>query len=236
MQTLAKDRKRWTIGRLMVIIGGFALVFALLRVEWPFGELLATLIAACVLPWWLSLGGLSRFRWGFIVSAVVVNCALFGLVAYLPVEHDADYLIFPLIAGTPAYLWTGVVQTIIPWGRPTQGRANLLVVALFIATMLMVATQWPWHLVSWVSSPGLNRLADRIEAGGTLRPGGEWAGFYRIRAVISYPGGLTLFTVPPGNGSAGFARSVVSPRPTTRWEKIESEYNNSRRWHIFNSE
>jgi hypothetical protein len=54
----------------------------------------------------------------------------------------------------------------------------------------------------------LNRLADRVEAGGTLtRP--EWAGLYRIYSVQPFSNGMLMLRVNPTKGQmAGFMRKV----------------------------
>ncbi len=106
-------------------------------------------------------------------------------------------------------------------GWALRVRASLVMAALTALPISAILTQWPHRLAFYLSSPALNRLADRVEAGGKVRPG-EWAGVYRIQGTLTlgYGGGTLLIVDPKAGDLSGFARRP-GPARGPRREALE---------------
>jgi hypothetical protein len=155
---------------LMLAIAGIGVGLFLVR-DYP-GELFAVflyLLAASVFwlpahgrPWWASRA------FGF--AAITLNVVLFLGEMYFPITWVGAYVILALILLTPATLGFGFAWILCAVGRRRWLRTLAVIGALGLA-FSMGKTQWPMALGFYLSSPGLNRLADRVAAGGQVAPG-----------------------------------------------------------------
>lgn len=196
---------RLTIGRLMVAIAVIGAGLGLIQ-AYTFTTVIGLYAVALAAFAWLPACGRPRLAsWGFFASAAWLNLSLPILYAWQPVFHKAielflASLIFVAVVPGVGLAWVASRST-----RPKRVRGALLVAALTALPGSMLATRWPYYLGFYASSPALNRLADRVEAGGRVVPG-EWAGIYRVWGSTTMAGGTVLLIDTKPGDRYGFAR------------------------------
>ena len=182
---------RFSIRRLMLLVAAVAwfswLGVSILRLQ-GFGIAMAyfTLLAGLAIGPWSATRGRRRVAgWTFAASAAVecVSMATMGVIAinsYLTViKMMISMTLLPIAAGS-GVAWAGLATA--PGGGRRVPRAatwSLVALMLFLPASMMFS-RWPIRAAFLASRPALDRLADRIAAGGTLsRP--EWAGLFLVR-------------------------------------------------------
>jgi hypothetical protein len=202
--------------QLMLAIAGIGLSLFLVR-DFP-SVLVAVffyLLAASV--FWLPAHG--RPWWAvraFGFAAVALNVVLFLGVMYFPITWVGIYVILATITLAPATLGFGLAWILVATDRRRWVRTLAVIGALGLA-FSMGKTWWPMSLGFYVSSPSLNRLADRVEAGGQVAPGGEWAGVYWIQESLHwYRDETTLVFSHVTGGFAAFVRVSGPARGSRR--------------------
>jgi hypothetical protein len=219
---------RLTIGRLMLVIAGLGVYLGLVQ-AYTFQTVLVTqvlLLAGIV--WWPSRHAPRLARWGFALSSAWLIGSLIVFFAYHPVFHRQILFLLASVVFVPIVPGFGLAWAA---SQPSRGRkgAAALVVGLVVALAIsIVQTHWPLRLGFHVSSPALNRLADRVNVGGTIRPG-ERAGLYAIRGG-SIVGGDTMLVIDPDPaGLSAFVRKgTAMPGPRREW--LEDGYDKGDRW------
>ena len=169
---------QFTIKRLMIVIAVIGVVLALFQ-HFPLSTFAAT-YSLCLFGLGWSVGRLrpKLASWEFIASAIWLNVSLFVAFAYLPVFHKSALLISS-IALIPIVPGLGLAWITARGGWAARARAALVVAVAVSLIASMLATHWPLKLAFYLSSPALNRLADRVESGQAMtKP--EWAGLYLI--------------------------------------------------------
>ena len=208
--------RQYTIQRLMIAIVVIGVALALLR-EYPFFTVVAYFILALFGLAWsvvhVSPNLASRL---FIPSALWLNLSLFVSFAYSPLFHKSALFIVSLIF-IPIVPALGLVWVAARTGRYARVRAASIVAAVMALSASMLATHWPLRLAFYLSSPALNRLADRVESGEALTTP-EWAGLYLIHRVSPFnAGGDLMLRVNPTRGQmAGFIRRKGSAKGAKR--------------------
>jgi hypothetical protein len=163
--------------------------------------------------------------WGFGVVALGVNLGLLVLYGLQPEFHHAMLLFLAVLVLMPVVPGLGAAWVGDGRGHGRWGRAVVVAGAVALA-FSMILTRWPLFLGFRLSSPALNRLADRIEAGGTLRPN-ERAGLYRVRATTNLNGHTALVIDPDPGGISAFVRRKGSAKGA-RTDQLEDKAD--RRW------
>jgi hypothetical protein len=219
---------RITIGRLMLVIAGLGIYLGLVQ-AYTFQTVIVTqLLLLAGMVWWPSRHAPWLARWGFALSSAWLIGSLLVLFAFHPVFHRLS----------PVWLASLVFIPIVPgfglaWAtsQPSRGRKAVAAVAVGLVVAFAVSilqTHWPLRLAFHLSSPALNRLADRVSGGGTVRPG-ERAGLYFIRGG-SIVGGDTMLVIDPDPGglSAFVRKGTAMPGPRREW--LEDGYDKGDRW------
>jgi len=199
--------RRFTIRGGMVAVAVVGAVLAILM-RYPYQGLLGVYtLTPAAMAWLAGRGRPSLARWAFFGSAAWLDASMFFLVLYAPAFNDdmlwfAASLVFVPIAPGFGLAWLSTRE-----GRARKARAAVLVIAATAFPISIMTTWWPLELGFYLSSPALNRLADRVDRGGKVVPG-EWAGIYRIRGAtpIRYNGSTLLLIDDDPRGIAGFAR------------------------------
>ena len=196
---------RFTIRRLMIVIAVTGLALGLLQLHLGTGFILFYASVLFVLAWSFVRIQPNLATRAFIPAAILLDLSLIGEFAYMPLFHKSLSFVGSL-ALLPIVPALGLAWIITREGRAARFKAALIVVAAISVAASVLMTHWPLRLAFYVSSPALNRLADRVEAGGTLsRP--EWAGLYRIYSVQPFTSGDLMLRVNPTKGQmAGFMR------------------------------
>lgn len=215
----------------MLAIAGIGVLLALLDSH-PFTTIvLGYVLALAALGWLAGRRSPSRARWGFLACTAWLNASLLVLYGYQPVFHNAMLPFLAALALVPIALGLGLAWATDGRGRSRWSRAAIVACTTLLA-ISMIATRWPLHLAFHLSSPALNRLADRIESGGTLAPG-EWAGLYRIRGSMPLNGDTALIVDPDPRGMSAFVRR----RGSARGERVDGLDEGSRgRWWLFDQD
>lgn len=219
---------RFTIGRLMLGIAGLGVYLGLVQ-AYTFETVVCTqLLALAALAWWPSRAFPRLAGWGFAVSAGWLIGSLLVLFAFHPVFHRlspvwlVSFVFLPIVPGF------GLAWATSRSSRVRKGAAALVVALVVGLAVSIVQTHWPLRLGFYLSSEDLNRLADRVGAGGTIRPG-ERAGIYTIRGG-SIVGGDTMLVIDPSpSGLSAFVRKgTATPGPRREW--LEDGYDKGDRW------
>ena len=89
----------------------------------------------------------------------------------------------------------------------------LIVVGLGLMPLSMAITPWPLRVAFAFSRPSMERIADRVAAGGVNVP--EWAGVYRVVGAVREPsnGNIALLIDANPAARAGFVRFEVDQEP-----------------------
>jgi hypothetical protein len=209
-------RPRLTIRSLMIAVAAVGACLAVARAGAMTAFVAAFALAIATAAWLPTRRSPRVARRGFVASATWINLSIAAFYLFLP------YLRWSL--AFPAFLvsipWIPTVAGFgLSWvegrsGRAAKAGSAVLVAALVALPASMVWTRWPFFLGFYVSSPSLERLALRIEAGETF-VGPEWAGLYRVGAAKRMFNGpdLGLVVGSDDTGDSVFIRSANSPRP-----------------------
>jgi hypothetical protein len=197
---------QFTIKRLISVIAVIGVVLALLR-HLPLSTF-AAMYSLCVFGLGWSIGRLrpKLASWEFIGSAICLKVSLFAAFACLPIFHKSA-LLFSSIAFIPIVPGFGLTWITAHDRWAARVRATLVVAVAVSVIASMLATHWPLKLAFYLSSPALNRLADRVESGEAMtKP--EWAGLYLIYSVRAFnaTGDLILRANATRGMMAGFIR------------------------------
>lgn len=201
---LSTVRSRITIRRLMLVIAGIGVFLALLD-SYPLTTIeIAFVLTLAALGWRTARRSPVLARWGFLACASWLNASLLVLYAYQPVYHNAVLLFLAALAFVPIVPGVGLA-----WAADGRGRTRWARVAIVAGTVAlavsMIETRWPLHLAFRLSSPALNRLANRVESGGKVAAT-EWAGLYRVRGSMPLNGDTALIIDPDPRGMSAFVR------------------------------
>jgi hypothetical protein len=166
--------------------------------------------------WWMfhDFRRLSAVCFGLV--AAVSNIATAGLCIYL--YHISGFLLMFLVwlLAFPLVLSAGAAWATVTWRGARLQRSSslawLLVVASGILPLTMLLTGWPLRLAFLVSTPAMDRLADRVAAGRGVA-GPEWAGLFRVvgSAVEPSNGNVGLIVEQAPEGRSGFVRLCGGP-------------------------
>jgi hypothetical protein len=215
--------KRFSIRQLMIVIAVVATVLAIVQ-HYTFATVVGLYIVALGLIGWLPSRGRSRLAvWGFFASATWLNLSMPLFFVYYPVLHNSSMLFLPALISIPIVAGLGLAWVACYSGKLQKLRAAVTVIVLLALPCSMIVYRWPIDVAFYFSSPGLNRLADRVEAGGTVVPG-EWAGIYRVWGSMKDPqtGNPMLVIDPDPGGIFAYARRITSPPDgTTRRERLD---------------
>ena len=153
---------------------------------------------------------------GFWTLAVPVN-VLFAVLAADP-GMIALFLLFawfvvllPTLASFGA-AWAVAAPPGVAAQRSSRRGDWACVVALSVMPGLTALTAWPFHLAFLSARAGLERLADRVEAGQAVAFPQTIGSFAIVAARIdARTGGVALLTDPNPDGPSGFVRHKGRP-------------------------
>ncbi len=209
--------RRVTIRGLMLVVAAAAGLSAVYRASGAVGFLAlsgysAAVAAASVLPWTFARGNRQRAAWMLAVASVVEFVAMAGLgifcLRYLCTVYKlfVSLVVLPFIVGGGA-AWAGSAS------RPGADRRRSPRVAWSIAglllalPLLMMFSYLPVQTAFLISRPALDRLADRVAAGGSVdRP--EWAGLFLVRKIARHNAGPGTVSLIVENDSTGHTRLI----------------------------
>jgi hypothetical protein len=234
-------RPRFTILRLMAVVALVAVFRWLLRQ--PDGMPFAVALGGGVLAltcWAVVRGRCRPAAVSFGASVVVAN----GLVAPLCVYcHGSGWpgVYVGLFCGIPMALGFGIAWAVAATRRDTPRARSprvlraplfvlLLAVSAAVTPLITLWTLWPLRVAFLVSSPALERLADRVAAG-QAPPFPIRAGLYRIVGCATDPctGNIALITDANPGGREGFVRYQLGT-PHGPFSSLWMGMNLSRRW------
>src|SRR5262249_19699893 len=146
-----------------------------------FGLLYFALIGAV---WWMFRGfrRLSALCFGIVGASVdistVAMCVFLLKLGGLNTIFLGWFCAFPFVVSTGA-AWASAAtrRTARPKRSPLLAWPLVLVLAFLPLSVLF--TLWPLRLAFLISTPALDRLADRVDAGGPVTSP-EWAGLFRV--------------------------------------------------------
>lgn len=131
---------------------------------------------------------------------ILLPAAVVVVLSILAIDTIAvRFLALLAILGT-GLIWCTVSLLKVPWLRTWKSFAASIALSVSVLTICL-----PVRIAAAVSSPALNRLADRIEAGEKIDTP-VWAGVFYVRKVQNWNGMPCLWTFPGGSGSDGLAR------------------------------
>jgi hypothetical protein len=223
----------FTIRGLMVAIAVVAVALGLL-LNHPLTSIAGLYAVGLAFVAWLPSRGRSRVAaWGFFLSSAWLNLSMLALFAWYPVFHNATLILMlslPFVAVVPGF---GLAWVASHLRRRRRIGAAVAVIAAVALPCSIIADRWPFRLAFYLSSADLNRMADRVEAGGTIRPG-EWAGLYRVWGASVDPnsGDPILVIDPDPAGIFAFTRHRNAPPPHPvpgdrfeggRWDCIDQD-------------
>ena len=223
--------RRFTIKRLMIVVAVVAVLLALFQAGTFSTIIFLYLLALAGMAWLPSRGRARLAIRGLIVSAAWLNLTLPVFFAFEPVLHKWMLLFLSSLVCIPIVPGFGLAWVASREGWAPRSRAALVVISLTAIPVATILTKWPLRLAFYLSSPALNRLADRLEAGGSVGPD-EWAGIYRIKGstTLGYGGGTLLIVDPTRGDLSGFARRPGSAGGPRR-ESLLPGGDPSERWH-----
>ena len=182
---------RYSIRRLMLLVAAAAwfswLAASILRVQ-GLGIAMAyfTVLAGIAIGPWSATRGRPRLAgWAFAGSAAVecVILAVMGVLAinsYMVVyKMMISMLLMPIAAGC-GVAWAGGATSAGDGRRLARVAAWSLVALMLVLPASTMFSRWPMRAAFLASRPALDRLADRVAAGGKLASP-EWAGLFLVR-------------------------------------------------------
>jgi hypothetical protein len=163
--------------------------------------------------WRLARGEPRLITTAFATAALLTNGGVAIMSASMP--YLGDLSLFGAIAAAAVGLWpvlclgagwasTATIHGTFPNRHPLV--AWTLAIALAVLPLATSFTFWPLRLAFLVSSPAMNRLADRAAGGVPVRS--AWAGLYRVNGTMVDPvtGNVGLVTDRDPSGRGGFVR------------------------------
>ena len=163
--------------------------------------------------WWMFHGFRRLSALSFGVVAALNNILSAGLCIHrlnmggVMLMFLVWLLAFPIVFGAGAAWATAVTRRAArPHRSPFLAWPLVLVLAILPLTMLL--THWPFHLAFLASTPALDRLADRVDAGQHIASP-EWAGLFHVvgSAVDPSSGNVGLIIDPDPSERSGFVRA-----------------------------
>jgi hypothetical protein len=224
---------RFTIKHLMIVVAVVALALGLIKNYTFFTFTSVYIFGLAVLAWYPSRRRSRVASWVFFLSAAWLNLSLATQYAYYPVLHNAMFLFLASLIFVPIVPGAGLAWVATRPERSRRIGAALVVALLTALPVSMLATRWPFYLAFHLSSTSLEKLADRVEAGGTITPG-QRAGIYRVWGTIPgiTAGEIGLLIDPDTRGQFAFVRRRTplvgrSPGPEgvdgKRWYSIDQD-------------
>jgi len=215
---MGRPRVQFTILSGMVVVAVTAGLLAVARSPiWlvvGFGLIYIALIGVL---WWMfrSFRRLSALCFGLGVASV--NTLSTALCIYRLNMGGALLMFLGWFCAFPMVISTGVAwasAATCRTAKPQRSRllAWPLVLVLSLLPLSMLLTFWPFRLAFLASTPAMDRLADRVDAGQTVTSP-EWAGMFRVvgSAIDPSTRNVGLIIDPDPSGRAGFVRVSVSP-------------------------
>jgi hypothetical protein len=219
---MPKPWMRVTIRSLMLVVAASAGLSAVYRAVGGFGFPIllgyAALIALLSLgPWSLAKGDRQVAARMLVVASVLEFIALAGLgvfcLRYLCMVYKllASLVFLPFIAGAGAAWAASASRQDTDRGRSPVAAWSAAGLLLALP-LVMMFTHWPVQAAFLVSRPALDRLADRVAAGGRIdRP--EWAGLFRVRKIARHDAGPGTVSLVVENDSTGHTRLIRAAGP-----------------------
>jgi hypothetical protein len=194
-----------------------AIMAALLALPSGWRELAAALSLPCV----ALLAARHLFLWDqrrlagfcFWVPAVLSN-VLYATLCICPEGYFLTFLCFawllfilPTLAGF-GVTWVSLATQEVAAARHVPFVSWMVVVASTAMPFITACTLWPCRLAFLTARPALERLADRVAAGQTIKYP-FWAGPFRVAGSVVDPtlGNVGLMIDPNSNGPTGFVRN-----------------------------
>ncbi len=214
--------KRVSIRHLMLVVAVTAGLSAIYRATGAFGFMalaayLAAVAVASVVPWSFARGNRQRAAWMLAVASVVEFVAMAGLGIFCLRYICMVYKLFVSLVVLPFIVGGGVAWAVSA-SRPgadrrRSPRAAWSVAGLLLALpLVMMFTQLPVQTAFLLSRPALDRLADRVAAGGRIdRP--EWAGLFLVRKIARHNAGPGTVSLIVENDSTGHTRLIRAATP-----------------------
>ncbi len=208
---MGPSHPQFTIRRLMLGIAGVAMLLWLPTLTWLHSIAIVYGVLVAGVSWRSTRRMPGVALWGFLVSGALVNGGVFWIFALRPYVDTYVGLFALFVAGLslPVVVGLGLSWTFSRGSRASRLAAALLTGAVAVSPIVMVETYWPLRLGFRLAAPALDRIADRLEAGGSVAfP--EWAGFYRVETAIPFPAPPRFLLVVgdrPLANAAGFHRS-----------------------------
>jgi hypothetical protein len=216
-------RPRSTILRLMMAVAVVAILLAAAQGLSGIVLVFALAILALIgVRWVLCLDQREIATFGFWVIAVFANV----LYAAACVTPDSTYfgilLIVWLVIVMPAIIRQGISWAngslhgkAVPNG--TRHAAVVSVIFLAVLPVLTLLTSWPLHLNFLIARPSLERLADRVDAGGAVVAPVR-TGLFQIvdSAVDPITGNVGLIINRARHGRSGLVRVRPGTPPDDR--------------------
>jgi len=211
---------RVTIRQMMIAVAVVAGVLFLLRSQGNVFVVLAPLYVVLVVATWRLVRGRRRLAtWGFGVSSFVVNGFVALLCAYLLDLGGMVFMALGSFCGLSVVLGLGTAWADATTRRGVSYRfsprvAWPLVLTMAVVPATMTATYWPLNVAFLVSQPAMDRLADRIVAGESIRRP-EWAGLYYVVGSVTQPNtrNVALLIDADRSGRSGFVRLEPDTSP-----------------------
>jgi hypothetical protein len=214
---MRQRRRHVTIRGLMLAVAAMAVLSAVFRAVGALGFVVLSGYAAIIAlatfgPWTLVRGNRQLAARMMIVASLVEFVALAGLgvfcLRYVCMVYKlfVSLIVLPFVAGGGA-AWA------LAASRPGADRKRSPRVAWSVAGLLlalplvMMFTYLPVQTAFLISRPALDRLADRVAAGGKVdRP--EWAGLFLVRKIARHDAGSGTVSLVVENDSTGHTRLI----------------------------
>ena len=216
-------RARFTILGLMLAIAVVAILLAAAEKLRGVELVLAlTFLALLVVQWVLLQDQRQIASIGFWVLAVFAN-VLYAIACTAP---NFTYFVI-LFLGWLVIVMPAIIRLGMSWANGlTRGKsipkrtghpAMLSVIFLALLPIVTLLTYWPLHLAFLIARPGLESVADRVDAGGAVGAPVR-VGFFQIvdSAVDPLSGNVGLIINPVRHGRTGLVRVRPGSPPDTR--------------------
>jgi hypothetical protein len=212
-------RVRFSLWHLMIAVAVIACFLVLLGT--PRGFLIICVLwslALAAMFWGLLRDQRRRAWWCFGIVSFALNWSFAALsicACYNMWGMAAMFL--GSLCGIPMILGFGTAWAAAATRRETVRRRSplvawSLVIAVAALPLTMLFTHWPLRVAFLASQPALDRLANRVAGGQSLR-GPVRAGFFNVisSAVDPSSGNIGLIIDPDPSGRSGFVRPGPSP-------------------------
>ncbi len=214
--------RRVTIRGLMLLVAAAAGLSAVYRASGAFGFMAlsgysAAVAAASVVPWAFARGNRRLAAWMLAVGSAVEFVAMAGLgifcLHYLCMVYKlfVSLVVLPFIVGG-GVAWAGSASRPGVDRRRSPRFAWSVAGVLLALPLVMMFTHLPVQTAFFLSRPALDRLADRVAAGGRIdRP--EWAGLFLVRKIARHNAGPGTVSLIVENDSTGKTRLIRAAAP-----------------------